>query len=174
MEQSEPCLQSEPSSEGTSSSPAPPTAGKPRRARRGAVVIPDDLLDAARRGLRPGEIARRLSVRLGREVCVETVWAELIRVGLRPAHRPAPPSGFTAGEKERLAAFNRARRADTEILLTRAAQGDRDALITLYEAYKLRLPLVEARMSSALPWMEPDPQSTTDRNAEQFMEGDTR
>ena len=56
---------------------------------------------------------------------------------------------LTTEEKHRAAKFNEDRKA----LMGKAQAGDVGALILVWELYRVRLPLVEARMRVTLPWM---------------------
>jgi hypothetical protein len=134
---------------------APTQAPKRRPA---TPLIPDDLLEAARRGMTTREIADILRTRLDRPVSVQAVYERLVRLGIRrPRDLPYDTrSGevvFTTAEYERLEDYHRRRKADMLTLLKAARAGDRDALISLHHRYGLRLPLVEPHMSPPLPWM---------------------
>jgi hypothetical protein len=129
-----------------------------RTSRPRALRIPDDLLEAARRGMTPRAIAQILSARLDRPVSGQAIYAKLVKLGIRHP-RPVPyemRSGepvLTMAEHERLEDYHRRRNARICALLTTARTGDRNALTVLHTEFGLRLPLVEARMSPALPWM---------------------
>ena len=130
--------------------------------------VPVELLrELEARGLSMTEMAQEVLDRTGLRVSPDILRAKLCQFGIRARryrHQEVKTDGvrltrgilLDAEDRkilERLDNDEAGERAERDWLLSQGQAGDVGALICLKELYRLRLPLVEARISVTLPWM---------------------